>query len=251
MAKWKWCLVDDEDKLLTGWQSVDGKWYYLNSNGVMFSGWLKDNDKWYYLNEKGDMAIGWLKYNDKWYYLGNNGVMYFDCTKNINGKLYSFRSDGSLIDGLVSAELIDFVKSYEGFSAIAYDDSTGVIAIGYGTTRKDYVALGSITEIQATQFLKEEINDMAKQIKSNLDSKGVVLNQNQFDALCSFAYNCGVGALFGSTLYKRILNGVRDSSLKDNFTAWSKAGGKTMQGLINRRIEEYQIFTNADYRRDL
>jgi lysozyme len=75
-----------------------------------------------------------------------------------------------------------------------------------------------------------------RQIKTSLDSKGVVLTQNQFDALCSFAHNCGVGGLLGSTLYARTLNGVRDSSLKNNFTAWSKAGGKTLQGFLNRRI---------------
>jgi lysozyme len=135
--------------------------------------------------------------------------------------------------------------------AIAYNDAAGVKTIGYGTTKKEYVQLGTITQAQATQFLKEEINAMARQIKTSLDSKGVVLTQNQFEALCSFAYNCGVGGLLGSTLYARILNGVRDSGLKDNFTAWSKAGGKTLQGLLNRRIEEYEMFADADYTSNL
>lgn len=253
MANWKWCLVDESGTLLKGWQSKDDKWYYLNENGIMQIGWLKDKDSWYYLNKDGDMAIGWLKYKDKWYYFDEHGIMLANCTSIINGKTYTFYADGSLKEeaGLISDALVNFVKSYEGFSAIAYDDSTGIMTIGYGTTRKDYVALGNITEVQATQFLKEEINAMAKQINSNLSSKGVTLSQNQFDALCSFAYNCGTGALFGSVLYKRILNGVRDGSLKDNFTAWSKAGGRTMQGLLNRRIEEYQIFANADYMRNL
>ena len=254
MANWKWCLVDESGTLLKGWQSHCDKWYYLNDNGVMQVGWLQDKDNWYYLNPNGDMMIGWLKLNNVWYYFGTNGVMYENCTCVINGKEYTFNSDGVLFEdssSLISDALVDFVKKYEGFSATAYDDSTGVMTIGYGTTNKAQVALGTITEAQAVSFLKEEINAMAKKIKTNLDSNGVALTQYQFDALCSFAYNCGTGALFGSTLYRRVLNGVRDSSLKNNFTAWSKAGGKTMQGLLNRRIEEYNMFANADYIRNL
>jgi GH24 family phage-related lysozyme (muramidase) len=253
MAKWKWCLEDETSGiLLTGWQQVEGKWYYLNSNGTMVTGWLKENDKWYYLDNNGVMKVGWLQDNNKRFYLGKDGVMIANCISVIDGKSYSFSADGALIENtsLVSDKLVDFVKHYEGFRATSYIDPAGVKTIGYGTTKKEYVALGEITEVQATQFLKEEINGMAKKIKTSLDSKGVVLTQNQFDALCSFAYNCGVGGLLGSTLYSRILAGVRDSSLKDNFAAWSKAGGKILQGLLNRRIEEYQIFANADYIRN-
>jgi lysozyme len=254
MIKWKWCLEDEATgKLLTGWQQVGESWYYLNLNGTMATGWLNDNGKWYYLETNGIMKVGWIQDNNKWYYLGADGAMYANCTSNIEGKAYGFGADGAMLENssLVSDKLVDFVKKYEGFRAAAYNDAVGVKTIGYGTTNKVYVALGTITEAQATQFLKEEINAMAKQIKTSLDKKGVVLTQNQFDALCSFAYNCGVGGLLGSTLYTRILNGVRDSSLKDNFTAWSKAGGKTLQGLLNRRIEEYEMFVNADYTRNL
>jgi GH24 family phage-related lysozyme (muramidase) len=153
---------------------------------------------------------------------------------------------------LVSDALINFVKDYERFVDHAYDDGTGVMTIGYGTTRKDLVALGTCTEEQATQWLKEEINDKASSIKADLDSKGVVLTQNQFDALASFAYNCGVdGLLKESNLYNRICQGVRDESLRVNFTAWSKAGGSVMQGLLNRRNEECDMFLHADYIRNL
>ena len=75
-----------------------------------------------------------------------------------------------------------------------------------------------------------------------------MLNQNEFDSLCSFAYNCGVNALINqSTLYKRICDGVRDSSLEENFEAWSHAGKVVLQGLLRRRKAEYKIFMFGVY----
>jgi len=252
MSVWKWCLEDDNKNLLKGWQNVKGKWYYLNSNGTMATGWIKVDNKWYYLNPNGDMAIGWIKDKNKWYYLGPNGAMYSNCTSIIDGKPYTFGADGAWVQNyLVSDELVNFVKAFEGFRSTHYRDSAGIDTIGYGSISGWIMSYATVTEAQATQALKEEINEKAKQVKANLDKHGVTLNQNQFDALVSFAYNCGIGALFGSTLYARVLNGVRDSSLKANFTTWSKAGGRTIQGLLNRRIEEYNMFANADYTRNL
>lgn len=253
MAKWKWCLEDDSGTLLKGWQNVKDIWYYLNSNGTMATGWIKDKEKWYFLNADGSMKIGWLKYKDKWYYLGSNGAMYNNCTSVINGKNYSFDASGAWIENnyLISDALVNFVKEYEGFSSIHYRDAVGVDTIGYGSTHGWIMALTTCTKEQATQALKEEINEKSKQIKTNLNAHGISLTQNQFDALADFAYNCGIGALLGSTLYARVLNGIRDSSLKSNFTTWSKAGGRTLQGLLNRRIEEYNMFANADYTRNL
>jgi GH24 family phage-related lysozyme (muramidase) len=153
---------------------------------------------------------------------------------------------------LVSDTLVNFVKSYEGFVDHAYNDGTGVMTIGYGTTRKDLVALGHCTEEQATAWLKDEINSIATKIKSDLDSKGVSLTQNQFDALCSFSYNCGVDALINqSNLYKKVCAGVRDESLRENFLAWTHAGSQVLQGLVNRRNEECDMFLKGDYTRNL
>ncbi|WP_331274597.1 MULTISPECIES: lysozyme [Clostridium] len=103
---------------------------------------------------------------------------------------------------------------------------------------------------EATRALKEEINDCANKIKKSLNSKGVNLNQHQFDALCSFAYNCGYPKLLNSTLYKRIYSGVRDSSLKSNFEAYKKVGNTVYQGLLNRHRDEYEMFMYGDYKRN-
>lgn len=65
--KQEWHLYDG-DKMLTGWQKVDGKWYYLNDSGVMQTGWLY-TDRWYLLGSSGAMQTGWQKISGKWYFL--------------------------------------------------------------------------------------------------------------------------------------------------------------------------------------
>jgi|GEM_PF-2218358 len=154
-------------------------------------------------------------------------------------------------NGPVSSALVEFVKKYEGFSATPYYDAAGVRTIGYGNTYGWIMNKSSVTIAEATQALMEVANAMGVTISNDLKSKGITLTQRQFDALCSFAYNCGTGALFGSTLYSRICAGVRDSSLKANFEAWCHAGTQVLQGLLNRRREEYDMFMFGDYTRNL
>lgn len=258
--QWKWCVEDDSGNILKGWyqDKGNGNWYYLKDNGTMATGWLKDKDgRWYYLDSSGVMQTGWLQDKGKWYYLntvsnGYKGEMYSNGSYDIDGKSYIFNASGAWVENtIVSADLVEFIKSYEGFYPNKYICPAGVPTIGYGTTKKEYVNLGTCTKDKATTWLKEEIESMAKQIKTDLDSKNITLKQCEFDSLCSFAYNCGVAALLGSTLYKRTCSGVRDSSLKDNFTAWSYANGAKLQGLYNRRVEEYNMFMYGDYKRDL
>jgi len=259
MAKWQWCLVDD-DVLLTGWQKVGDFWYYLKSNGVMATGWIQDNDRWYYLNENGQMLTGWYQDNNgKWYYLYEvtdsskgqyKGAMVANCTIIINNKNYTFNANGSLADNsLVSDAGIDFIKSWEGFYPEPYIDCVGVLTLGYGMTGDEINGLTSVTEAQASEMLKNLVNTKyADVIKSDLDDKGVTLLQNEFDALASFAYNCGTGALLGSTLYKNVVAGVRDASIiTANFQAWSNGGGQRIEGLYRRRTKEAAMFLSADY----
>lgn len=310
MAKWQWCLVDDNDVLLTGWQKVGDFWYYLKSNGTMATGWLKDSNRWYFLNENGQMLTGWYQdYNDKWYYLyeasdsskgeykgamatgwiqdndnwyhldkngqmltgwyqdSNNkwyylyeatdsskgeykGAMAVNCTKIIDNKSYTFNADGSIVDNsLVSDAGIDFIKSWEGFYPDPYIDCVGVLTLGYGMTGDEIKGLTSVTESQASEMLKDLVNTKyASVIKADLDSNNVTLSQNEFDALASFSYNCGTGALLGSTLYKNVVAGIRDASIiTADFQAWSNGGGHRIEGLYRRRTKEAAMFLYADY----
>ena len=76
-----------------------------------------------------------------------------------------------------------------------------------------------------------------KKLQDNFDSL-----QNQFDALVSFAYNLGNGALKGSTLLKKVNANPNDIAIKKEFLKWVNAGGKRLQGLVNRRTEEANLY---------
>lgn len=168
-----------------------------------------------------------------------------DITTTIDGKSYTFDNDCYVVDSLVTDKLVEFIKSYEGYSNKVYKCSAGVSTIGYGTTRKECIAKGICNKDEATQWLIEDIEVAAKAVKN----KGVSLKQHEFDALVSFAYNCGTSALFSSTLWKNVKAGVRTENLiKSYFQSWSYAGKKKLEGLYKRRTKEANMFLYADYR---
>ncbi|NFG20856.1 lysozyme [Clostridium botulinum] len=257
MSNWKWCVQGTDGKVIKGWYEDNGTWYYLNDEGIMQTGWIKDKDgRWYYLDESGSMKTGWLIDKNKWYYLnpignGFKGEMYGNCTATIDGKSYTFDSTGAWIENsLVSSKGIDFIKSWEGFYPNKYYDCVGVLTQGYGLTGKEIKDLPvTITEEKATELLKDWINrKYAPVVKKDLDSKGINLKQHEFDALVSFAYNCGTGGLLGSTLYKNVCAEIRDkNTITSNFQAWSNGGGKRIEGLYRRRTKEAAMFLNGDY----
>jgi len=69
----------------------------------------------------------------------------------------------------------------------------------------------------------------------------VALNQNQFDALVSFTFNVGGASFNGSTLLK-VLNQGQYAQVPDQLRRWNKAGGKVVQGLVNRRENEVKLW---------
>ncbi len=256
MTQWKWCVEGQDGKVIKGWYEERGNWYYLNDEGVMQTGWVKDKDElWYYMNSNGVMQTGWIELKGFWYYLeesstGYKGKCYIDCTATINGKQYTFDKDGHMLENsLVSEACINFIKSWEGFFAKPYYDMVGVLTLGYGMTGDEIKGLSSITESKASDMLKDLINNKYAQIiKKSLDDKNISLKQNEFDALVSFAYNCGTAGLLGSTLYKNIVAGIRDkNTIISNFQAWSNGGGKRIEGLYRRRMKEAAMFLDSDY----
>jgi lysozyme len=260
MNQWKWCLTNSDGKIIKGWYFDNGKWYHLNNDvGVLDTGWFQDKDqRWYYLDEvNGDLKTGWIQLKGVWFFLerDSNGYMgecYVNRTATIDGKSYSFDPQGHLIsNSLVSDNCINFVKSFEGFFPNKYYDCVGVLTQGYGMTGIEIANLpNEISEETASNMLKDLINkNYAQVIKDDLNNKGVSLSQNEFDALVSFAYNCGTDALLNqSTLYKNVCNGIRDyNTILGNFQSWSNGGGKRIEGLYRRRTKEANIFLNSDY----
>ena len=133
---------------------------------------------------------------------------------------------------------IDLIKQFEGLRLTAYQDMVGVWTIGYGHTGPDVKPGLTITQQQAEQLL---INDLVQFERRVNDLVTVQINQNQFDALVSFSYNLGVGALQKSTLL-RLLNAGSYKPAADEFPRWNRAGGNVAAGLTRRRYAERQLF---------
>ncbi|MGL4747421.1 MAG: lysozyme, partial [Shewanella sp.] len=99
----------------------------------------------------------------------------------------------------------------------------------------------AITKGQADARLAHELDDFADGVKKLVK---VPLKQCQLDALVSFAFNVGVGALRDSTLLK-LLNAGNYAGAADQFTRWNKAGGKVLPGLVTRRAAEKEMFLSC------
>jgi len=137
----------------------------------------------------------------------------------------------------VSEELIGRLKELEGLRLDAYRDAAGVWTIGYGHTAG--VRSGDhITEWYADELLRQDVAEVEQQVKS----LHVARTQGQLDALVSFAFNLGIGALRRSTLLKVIRRGGSMREVKGEFRRWVYADGKKLKGLVKRREWESQRF---------
>ncbi len=140
----------------------------------------------------------------------------------------------------VSQKGIDLIKQFEGLRLKAYQDSVGVWTIGYGTTvypNGKRVKPGErISSLQAEEYIKVDINRRAAAIGE------LKVNQNQFDAIVSFAYNLGLGAWNKSTLRKKVIADNNDPAIRDEFMKWVNAGGKRLPGLVKRRKAEADLY---------
>jgi len=76
----KWYLVNQNGKMVTGWQMVDNKWYLFATDGSMLAGWQYVNNKWYFMKPDGTMVTGWLLVNGKYYYLDISGMLLTNTT---------------------------------------------------------------------------------------------------------------------------------------------------------------------------
>lgn len=135
---------------------------------------------------------------------------------------------------------LDLIKGFEGLRLSAYQDSAGVWTIGYGHTGN--VRPGDrITQAQAEALLQK---DTAWAQQAVRDQVKVPLSQGQFDALTSFTFNLGAGALEKSTLLKK-LNAGDYAGAQAEFGKWVHAGGQVLQGLVRRRAAEADLFGSS------
>ena len=143
-----------------------------------------------------------------------------------------------------SNNLLELIKKFEGFSKIPYLCPANVATIGYGSTRyanglKVTIKDNPITELQAIELLKDTLKQYELAVDSYCRDD---INQNQFDALVDFAYNCGNGNLKSSTLLKKVNANPNDITIGLEFAKWNKGGGKILNGLVKRRAAESELY---------
>ena len=140
-------------------------------------------------------------------------------------------------------EIKDFIKSKEGLKLNAYLCPANVWTIGYGNTfYEDGTKVKSgdkINKERAEELYINILNQFAEKIKPLIKQK---IDDNQFSALVSFAYNVGIGNLQKSTLLKLVNQNPKNTLIRNEFMKWNKGGGKILKGLTARRKIEADIY---------
>lgn len=143
----------------------------------------------------------------------------------------------------LNKEGADLIKSFEGLKLTAYKCSANKDTIGYGNTfyedGKPVKPGDKITKERADSLFELISDDFAKKVVPLVKSQ---VNENQFGALVSFAYNAGIGNLKSSTLLKKVNANPSDASIRLEFMKWDKAGGKQLAGLTRRRKAEADLY---------
>ncbi|MFZ4124586.1 MAG: lysozyme [Rickettsiales bacterium] len=131
---------------------------------------------------------------------------------------------------------IDLIKRFEGFSSTPYLCPAGYLTIGYGHVVKE--SHMEVSEAEAENLLRIDVR-IAEQAVMRLIS--VQLTQHQFDALVSFTFNLGAGALQRSTLRRKV-NAGGHGAVPQELSKWVFAGGKRLLGLVSRRRAEAELY---------
>ena len=133
------------------------------------------------------------------------------------------------------------IKQFEGFSATVYICPAGYPTIGYGHVVKlqerERFASG-ITPEQAEALLRQDVQTAERAVLRLIT---VPLTDGQFDALVSFTFNLGAGALQRSTLRRKVNRGDH-AAVPAEFRKWVWAGGRKLEGLVKRREAEVSIY---------
>ena len=136
---------------------------------------------------------------------------------------------------------LDLIKRFEGLRLDAYQDVAGIWTIGYGHIKTAKAGM-KITEQQAEDLLRDDLKDAESAVKSPIK---VAINDNEFSALVSLAFNIGRGA-FGKSSALKLLNKDDRIGAADAIELWNKStvGGKkvVIPGLVARRAAEKGLF---------
>ena len=141
---------------------------------------------------------------------------------------------------VTSAAMRRKIEGWEGKRNVAYQDGRGNWTIGYGHTGAD-VHEGLVwTDQQCDEAMTTDL----QRFETDVNSSCGTASQNQFDALVSFAYNCGFGNLVSSTLLREHRAGYFPQAAAE-FPKWDNP--KDEPGILRRRLGEQAVYANDDY----
>lgn len=144
-----------------------------------------------------------------------------------------------------SSKGLAFIAGLEGVALSKYLDSVGVWTIGIGATVTEIPDIASwplnktITIEEAFELLKKSVTKYELAVNKALN---IDISQNEFDALVSWCYNVGTGAVAKSTIIKRINAGLTDKALAEALLMWKKP-----PEITGRRIKEAKLLTDGVY----
>ena len=144
---------------------------------------------------------------------------------------------------------INLIKKSEGLSFSPYLDSVKTPTIGYGNTFYPNgvpvkMSDKSITKLEAENLLNKIVLNFEREVKKVIT---LDLNENQFSACVSLAYNIGINAFKNSTLLKKINANAPLSEIETQFNRWIYAGGKILNGLVTRRKAEFSLYAKKTF----
>lgn len=184
------------------------------------------NDKWIVMSIKGDRVV-----------IDKNVSGTESICSPVNIK------DLELVDGdeqgnmHISSIGLNLIMEFEGCYLDAYRCPAGVWTIGYGHIENVHEG-DHITKQQAINMLNDDMKRYESYVNNYIKTGVIsfVLNQNMFDALTSFCYNCGNGNL------KHLVSGRNARQVADAMLLYNKANGKELAGLTRRRKAERELF---------
>ena len=149
----------------------------------------------------------------------------------------------------VSKAAIEYLTKREGGMRLdVHDDGFGYPTVGVGhlVMDADNLKLGdTITLERGEAFLQDDLLEARAGVEQHCP---VELKQHEFDALCIFTFNIGVGAFRRSTLVKRLRHGEgKQYVVSQEMPRWNKVNGQYVAGLFNRRVDTVQMFVEGDY----
>lgn len=143
-----------------------------------------------------------------------------------------------------TVETVSFIAGFEDFVDHVYICPAGKKTIAFGHTGKG-VEEKRVTVARGLELLIADI----KAVESEIEKELPALNENQMNALCSFAFNVGIPQFFASNTFRIIKANPNDPQIAGKLKEWNKGGYYVIEG--GERVKKYKVLPGLVKRRAL